>query len=79
MIGQQYRTNRARFPPANLVKYHALRVAFSADGRRVVASGESVERLEEELAGMGKEAHGVVLEWLAGPEDDSMLGGGDLL
>jgi hypothetical protein len=79
MISQQYRTNRARFPRAELIKYQGSWVAFSADGRRVVASGATIDRLEAELAALGEEAQGVVLEWLAGPEDDNLLGGGDLL
>jgi hypothetical protein len=79
VISQQYRTNRASFPATTLGKYQGSWVAFSADGRRILASAESVDRLEDELAGMGKEAQGVVLEWLAGSEDDSVLGGGELL
>jgi hypothetical protein len=78
VISQEYRANRARFPGAELVKYQGTWVAFSADGRRVVGSGDSLDRLEEELATMGEEAQGVVLEWVAGPGDDSLLGGGGL-
>jgi hypothetical protein len=77
VITQEYRSNRARFPRAELVKYQGAWVAFSADGCRIVASGETVERLEEQLAAQGEDAQRVVLEWLAGPEDDSQLGGGE--
>jgi hypothetical protein len=78
VITQEYRRNRARFPRPQLVKYQGTWVAFSADGCRIVASAETVEQLEEQLAAVGEDAQLVVLEWVAGPEDDSLLGGGEL-
>jgi hypothetical protein len=79
VITQEYRTNRARFPQSALVQYQGGWVAFSADGCRIVASGATVEQVEERLAAAGEDAQGVVLEWVAGPEDDSLLGGGELM
>jgi hypothetical protein len=79
VITQEYRTNRAQFPQAEAAKYRGMWVAFSADGCRIVASGETVEQLENRLAALGEEGRQVVLEWLAGPEDDSLLGGGEWL
>ena len=79
MITQEYRTNRARFPRAEVAKYQGTWVAFSADGCRIVASGETVDQLEERLTALGEAGQRVVLEWLAGPEDDSLLGGGELM
>ncbi len=76
MITQQYRANRPRFPKDELVKYRGRWVAFSADGCRIVASGETVQLLEEQLAALDQDGQRVVLEWVAGPEDDSLLGGG---
>jgi hypothetical protein len=35
--------------------------------------------VEERLAAAGEDAQRVVLEWVAGPEDDSRLGGGELM
>jgi hypothetical protein len=78
VITQEYRANRARFPQPALLKYQGNWVAFSADGCRIVASGGTVEQVEERLAVAGEDAQTVVLEWVAGPEDDSQLGGGDL-
>jgi hypothetical protein len=77
MITQEYRTNRAQFPQAELRKYQGSWVAFSADGCRIVAHGATVEELEEKLAALGEEGQRVVLEWLAGPEEDSLLGAGE--
>jgi hypothetical protein len=79
VITQEYRTNRARFPQSALVKYQGSWVAFSANGCRIVASGETVEQVEERLAAAGEDAQAVVLEWVAGAEDDSLLGGGELM
>jgi hypothetical protein len=77
VISQEYRANRARFPRTELTRYQGAWVAFSADGCHIVASGETVERLEEQIAQRGEDPQRVVLEWIAGPEEDSMLGGGE--
>jgi hypothetical protein len=79
MITQAYRTNRARFPRAELAKYQGAWVAFSADGCRIVAQGPTIELLEEQIVAQGEEPEAVVREWVAGPEDDCLLGGSDLL
>ena len=42
LITQEYRTNRAQFPRAELARYEGSWVAFSADGCRIVASGEAL-------------------------------------
>lgn len=76
MISAEYRTNRARFPRAQMEPYRGSWVAFSADGRRVVASGETLERLEEQFAA-GQDPQQVVFERIPGPEDDISLGGAE--
>ena len=79
MISQVYRANRARFPQPELLKFQGRWVAFSADGCNIVTDGPTVEALEEKLEAMGENPQRVVLEWVAGPEDDTLLGGGELL
>jgi Family of unknown function (DUF5678) len=74
MVTQEYRKNRAQFPQAELAKYQGSWVAFSADGRRIVARGETVEQLEREIAIQGESGQNVVREWVPGAEDDSLLG-----
>jgi hypothetical protein len=74
VVTQEYRNNRARFPHAELAKYRGSWVAFSADGRRIVARGETVEQLEREIAARGENGQDVVLEWVPGAEDDSLQG-----
>ena len=77
MITQEYRNNRARFPQAELAKYHGMWVAFSADGCRIVASAETVAQLEEQLAAGHPNPPQVVLEWLSGSDEDRLLGAGE--
>ena len=79
MVTQQYRSNRARFPQVELAKYHGAWVAFSSDGCHIVARGETVGELEEQILASGTDPQQVVREWVAGAEDDSMAGGGELL
>ena len=79
LITQEYRTNRAQFPRAELTRYEGSWVAFSADGCRIVASGDTVERLENQIAAAGQDPQQLVLEWIAGPEEDGLLSGGELL
>jgi len=77
MITQEYRNNRARFPRAELAKHHGAWVAFSADGCCIVASAETVAQLEEKLAAAQPNCPQVVMEWLPGTEEDSLLGAGE--
>jgi hypothetical protein len=69
MVSAEYRANRPRVAWADLERYRGHWVAFSADGRRVVAGAETLDQLEEALAALGE----------AGPEDDTSLGGVEFL
>src|SRR5947209_8626042 len=79
MNRQQYRNNRAAFPRAELARYRGQWVAFSPDGRRLLAGAEALERLEEQLAALGEDPQQVVLERVPGPEDDTCVGGAESL
>ncbi len=79
VVTQEYRTNRSRFPQAEMASYQGQWVAFSSDGRRIVGRGTTVGELEGELARAGEDAQRVVFEWVAGPEDDTLAPGGDLV
>lgn len=73
MNTQEYRTNRAQFPREELAKHSGQWVAFSPDGRRVVAAHEDLERLGERLTARGEDLQHVVFEYVAGPGDDATL------
>jgi hypothetical protein len=78
MITKEFRTNRAHFPPADLEKYRGEWVAFSPDGRRIVAGAETLARLEENLAVAGQDGQQLVFERIPCPEDTIFLGGAEL-
>jgi hypothetical protein len=78
-VNQQiFRSHRAQFSREELAKYRGQWVAFSADGRRILASGETLECLEQKLAAQGSSPQEVVLEGIPGPEDDTFLGAEEL-
>jgi hypothetical protein len=72
-----YRKNRLAFPPGELAKYRSQWVAFASDGSRVLASGEDLERLESQLAGLGIDAQDVAFEYVPGPEEGANVGGAE--
>jgi hypothetical protein len=73
MNTQEYRSNRAQFPRDELAKHSGQWVAFSPDGRNVVAGDEDLERLGECLTAQGEDLQQVVFEYVPGPGDDSTL------
>ncbi len=73
-----FQKNRATFSREQLTQYQGCWVAFSADGRRIVASGATLDQVESQLAAQRDDPEQVFLEWIGGPEDDILLGGGDL-
>jgi len=75
---QIFRSNRAQFSREELAQYRGQWVAFSADGRRILASGETLECLEQKLAAQGNDPQEVVLEGVPGPEEDTFLGAEEL-
>jgi hypothetical protein len=77
MITRDYQTNRASFPVSELVKHRGSWVAFSSDGRSIIASGRSLTELEERLAALGIDAGQVMLESVPGLDDDVQLGAGE--
>ncbi len=71
MTTREYQTNRAALPRAALEPYAGRWVAFSPDGQRIVASGETLERLEDQIAAAGHDPQAVVRERLPGPDEDT--------
>jgi hypothetical protein len=74
----EYVQNRANFPAEELAKYRGLWVAFSLDGKHIVASAPDLEQMEQCLAACGKDPESVAYEYVGGPEDDVYLGGAEL-
>jgi len=76
-ITKEFQTSRALFPGSELAKHSGSWVAFSPDGRAILASARSLEELEERLTALGIDAGQVMLESVPGPEDDVQLGAGE--
>jgi hypothetical protein len=48
-----YVENRWKFPPELLIPYEGKHVAWSPDGTRILASGVSLDEVDEKLAALG--------------------------
>ena len=59
---QEYRENRARFSFSELMKYRGQWVAFSQDGRRIVASSDDLSTLDQLVTISGEDPERVALE-----------------
>ena len=64
----QYEKNRSKFPAEELAKYGGKQVAFSPDGTRIVASGDTLEELDAALAVAGIHFSQVVTAYIDPPD-----------
>jgi hypothetical protein len=64
MNTRQLRENRAAFPASELAKYRGQWVAFSADGRRIVASAPDFVELDGLLVNLGEDPERMALEYI---------------
>lgn len=63
-----YHRNRVNFPPDQLVPYHGLYVAWSLDGRRILASGKTRQAVERKLRAAGIDPGQVVGDYIDPPD-----------
>lgn len=63
-----YTDNRHKFPPEELAKHWGKHVAFSPDGTRIVASGESLDAVLEQLDAAGIPFSQVVHAYIDPPD-----------
>jgi hypothetical protein len=73
---QDYRKNRASFPLYELAKYQGQWVAFSMDGRHIIAGCDDLGALDRLVLGAGEDPENVALERIE--LEDSYLGGAEL-
>ena len=71
-----YRENRARFPLAELKTYDGPWVAFSLDGRRIIAASQDLATLDKLVVEAGENPERVALERIE--LEDVSLGGAEL-
>jgi hypothetical protein len=74
---QQFQENRRLFPPDELARYAGKYVAWSPDGRRIVASDEDLEKVAAAVVAQGYDPGEVVLSSVP-TADEVILGGGIL-
>ena len=77
MNQQEYLKNRARFSPKELLKFDGQWVAFSKDGRRIIATSEDLAALDSLVVATGEDPENVAFERIE--MDDTCLGGAELL
>ena len=70
----EFLENRRHFPPAELAKYVGKFVAWSPDGKKIIASDQDELRLDAAIAAAGYDASEIVVSCV--PEEDVILGGG---
>ena len=75
MISVAYRNNRAALPRSELEMHRGRWIAFNPEGTRIVASGETLDQVEELVKAAGEDPNEVVLERAPGVHDDIHVGG----
>ncbi len=63
-----YDENRSKFPLEELAKYWGKHVAFSPDGTRIVACGESIAEVDDKLDAAGIHFSQVVHSYIDPPD-----------
>ena len=60
----KFSDNRAKFPYEGLIPYLGQHVAWTPDATRILASGNSLEEVDDQLAAMGISAGMVVHDFI---------------
>lgn len=76
MDPRSFRENRSCLPRAELASYQGQWVAFSLDGRRIIASSHDIDVLDKLVIAAGEDPEQVALERIE--LDDISLGGAEL-
>ncbi len=74
-----FRENRARFPLDELTRYDGHWVAFSADGRRIIASGTTIGELAERIRSANERLADVMIEHIELNSSEIELGAAEQL
>ena len=60
--------NRPRFPNDELQRHAGRHIAWSPDGLRILASGETMEAVEQQLIGAGIDPSQVIGDFVSPPD-----------
>ncbi len=72
---QEFLRNRSQFPPEQLERYAGKDIAWSPDGRTIIASDPDEGCLEQAIRAAGYDPAQVVVSSIPDP-DEVILGGG---
>lgn len=72
---QQFQKNRQQFPQEELARYAGKLVAWSPDGRSILAADEDELRLAEAVRAAGHDSAEILIAFVPA-EDEILLGGG---
>jgi hypothetical protein len=67
-LGREYFENQRTFPAEELLKYAGKHIAFSLDGKRIVASGDTEEEMERNVVAAGIDPSRVVASYVEPPD-----------
>lgn len=73
---QEFLKNRSQFPPDELLKYAGKHVAWSPDGKKIIASADDLLTLDQAVKASGYPVEECVVS--AVPATDALIGGGSL-
>lgn len=75
-VVRAFREGRSQFPPEELEKYRGQWVAFSNDGRRILAGGPTLDDVYRALAQAGTDPEQTMAEYI--DSGDACLGAAEL-
>jgi hypothetical protein len=73
---QQFQENRDRFPPEELAKYAGKHVAWSPDGTKIAACGDTLNDLLDKLSATAYDPAECLLSYVPKPEEIFLGGAG---
>lgn len=68
-IPEEHYRNRSQFPAEELAKFYGQEVAWTQDGRRIVASGQDPQEVCAAVRKAGLQTDEVVLAYIPYPEE----------
>ena len=67
-LGADFYANQQAFPRDQLLQYAGQYIAWSLDGSRILASGDTLDALEQKLLAAGHRPHGVLSHYVPPPD-----------
>src|ERR1700727_2556821 len=75
---KEFRRNRKLIPPDELAKHEGRWAAFSADGKRIIASNADIGALRQQVFAASEDPETTILEFI-GMEEGIFVGGAETI